>query len=370
MKRRDFTKLGLVSALGIPLVMKASKEIEATDRHERTSSNKHKTTVNAYYLRAHMYTLVPRHVREDMKWMADIGTKIVSLAVLEQDLFAAVENIKIICAEAERVGMQVYAVPSRWGGLTAGAPKVPSLFSVRNPHTWILKQDGTPVLSSVSGVISSVHYAETYQLFRDSLDLLFKQFNIAGVIWDEPKGFRTDYSQEAVGKLGKEAPKEAHLKAAADFYGRVSQYVKDKYPDKQVCLFVPANSDQDQIKIAAQINPLDYFGCDGRPWDADEDQKWLGSSVYSESEKGKVLLGKGEQFIRLAKQNGKRALFLIENLNMTKGMIPGMDKGLPRVLEMNPDQIIYYYYPRNIEDPDVNMSVIARNIKVRAAPSG
>jgi len=365
MKRRDFTKLGLMSVVGSQVFLK-TEPANAGEAQTRASLNKSKTLFNAYYFRAHMYTLVPRHVREDMKWMAEIGTNIVSLAVLEQDLFAAVENIKIICAEAERVGMQVYAVPSRWGGLTAGAPKVPSLFSIANPHTWILKQDGTPVLYSPSGVISSVHYPETYQFFCDSLDSLFKQFNIAGVIWDEPKGFRTDYSQEAVRKLGKEAPKEAHLKAAADFYGRVSQYVKDKYPEKPVCLFVPANSDQDQIEIAAQINPLDYFGCDGRPWDAQEDQKWL----YSESEKGKVLLGIGEQFIKLAKRNGKRTLFLIENLNMTKGMIPGMDRGLSRVLEMNPDHLIYYYYPRNIEDPDQNMSVIARHIKVRAAPSG
>src|SRR6266545_942684 len=104
MKRRDFTKLGLVSAFGTPVLLKA-KQAEASETQTRTSSNKGKTLINAYYFRAHMYTLVPRHVREDMKWMADIGTNIVSIAVLEQDLFAAVENIKIVCSEAERVGM-------------------------------------------------------------------------------------------------------------------------------------------------------------------------------------------------------------------------------------------------------------------------
>ncbi len=71
-----------------------------------------------------MYTLVPRHVREDLRWMADIGTRLVSLAVLEQDFRAAGENIDLVCEQAHRAGQQVVAVPARWGGLTAGAPKV------------------------------------------------------------------------------------------------------------------------------------------------------------------------------------------------------------------------------------------------------
>src|SRR5262249_18629568 len=238
MNRREFTKAGL-STLGAPLLAQLN-EAPATAQ-TKPESAKSKTLFNAYYFRAHMYTCVPRHVREDLKWMADIGTNIVTLAVLEQDLFAAVENIRLVCEEAAKVGLQVYAVPSRWGGLTAGAPKVPSLFSVNHPQTWMLNKDGAPVSNpQVSGVISSVHYPETFQFFCESLDALFRQFPIKGVIWDEPKGFREDYSPKAVEKLGKDAPKAAHFKATADFYGRVSQYIKDKYPEKTVCLFVQA----------------------------------------------------------------------------------------------------------------------------------
>ena len=36
-----------------------------------------------------MYTCVPRQIREDMEWMAAIGTNFVCVGVLEQDLFAA-----------------------------------------------------------------------------------------------------------------------------------------------------------------------------------------------------------------------------------------------------------------------------------------
>jgi hypothetical protein len=319
--------------------------------------------VNAYYFRAHMYTMVPRHVREDLRWMAGNGTKALSLAVLEQDLFAAVENIQLVCNEAARLNLKVFATLSRWGGLTAGAPKVPSLFSANNPDTWILDEDGTPFSNpNVSGVISSVHHPKTYQFFCESLDEMFRLFPFAGMIWDEPKGFHPDYSRYAVEKLGKDAPKAAHFQATADFYSRVSRYVREKHPGKLISMFMPVHSQPQQVEMASRIPELDYFGCDGRPWDLAEDKKWSGSGE-SETGKGKVLIGKGERFLELAKQSGKKSLFLMENHNLPARMIPAMDAGMPRVLAMRPDQLIYYYYPRNIGDPDRNMAVIGRHLR-------
>jgi hypothetical protein len=319
--------------------------------------------VNAYYFRAHMYTMVPRHVREDLRWMADNGTGALSLAVLEQDLFAAVENIQIVCSEAAKLKLKVFATLSRWGGLTAGAPKTPSLFSVNNPDTWILNEDGNPFSSpAVSGVISSVHHPKTYEFFCESLDEMFDLFPFAGMIWDEPKGFHPDYSKYAVAKLGRDAPKSAHFQATADFYSRVSRYVREKHAGKAISMFVPAHSPAHQVEMASRIPELDYFGCDGRPWDMAEDKKWSASGE-TETGKGKVLVGKGERFLELAKQSGKKSLFLMENHNLPAAMIPAMDAGIPRVLAMKPDQLIYYYYPRNIGDPDRNMAVIGRHLR-------
>ena len=112
--------------------------------------------LNAYYFRQHMYTLVPRYVREDMKWLADVGTDAISIGVLEQDLYASVYNINIIIEEAARVGIDVWAVPSRWGGVIAGSPKVPSVFTIQHPETQICDADGSPHNTAVSGRISSI----------------------------------------------------------------------------------------------------------------------------------------------------------------------------------------------------------------------
>jgi hypothetical protein len=51
-----------------------------------------------------MYTLVPRYVREDMEWMAGVGTNAVSVGILEQDLFAAEANLDILSGKPNALG--------------------------------------------------------------------------------------------------------------------------------------------------------------------------------------------------------------------------------------------------------------------------
>jgi len=65
----------------------------------------------------------------------------------------------------------------------------------------------------------------------------------------------------------------------------------------------------------------------------------------------------------MAKKHGKKSLFLMENHNLPAKMIAVMDAGIPRVFAMRPDQLLYYYYPRNIGDPDRNMAVIGKHLK-------
>lgn len=313
--------------------------------------------LNAYYFRAHMYTSVPHQIREDLKWMYDAGTRAISIAVLEQDFFAAVENIEIICNEAAKSGIDVFAVPSRWAGLFAGAPKVPSLFSVKNPQTWVLEKDGRPKFTEFSGIISSIHYPETFDFFQSSIDTMFKLWDLKGVIWDEPKMLQDkDYSQRAVDKLGKDASLQEHVKAFVDFISKINLYIKTSHPQKRTCLFAYAHLDDWQIELAAKIHGLDEFGCDGRPWYHEDGGK--------QEESRKVLLGKngGERFLNAAKKHGKKSIWLIENHNMALSDIPLLDKRLPEVLTKEVNHLIYYYYPRNLENPDRIMNVLRKHL--------
>lgn len=313
-----------------------------------------KMLLNAYYFRAHMYTMVPSQVNEDLKWMKDCGTDIVSIAILEQDLFAAKENIEIICNEAFKLGIKVFAVPSRWGGMIAGAPKVPSIFSIQNPQTWMVKEDGSYYSSAVSGRISSVHYPEVFEFFCSSLEELFKIGDIKGVVWDEPKTLRKDFSRKAIESLGKDATYKDHFEANRDFYSRVNQYVKTISDDIVTNMFIYPQTGKAHAEILSRITHLDYFGCDGRPW-------YPYDGGVNESE-GKTLLGPGKKFLELANAQGKGSLWLIENHNMKDEDAELMDKRFPEVLSCTPNQLIYYYYPRNLESPDMIMNIMKKHL--------
>ena len=113
--------------------------------------------ITAYYFRAHSYTIVPHQVRDDMAWMADHGTNAVCIGILEQDLYAAVENYQLVCEEAGRAGMEVFATPSRWGALVAGCPKVPSIFCATHPEAMVQNADGSPHIGWL-GPVASVHH--------------------------------------------------------------------------------------------------------------------------------------------------------------------------------------------------------------------
>lgn len=312
--------------------------------------------ITSYYLMSHMYTLVPRHVREDMEWMADKGNHNVAISVLEQDLYASKWNMDILIKEANRVGMGVLAVPSRWGGLVAGAPKVPSHFTVTRPDTWMLNRDGSPVIQNPQGPMSSIYHPDTEAFFKQSLEQLLTEWDFSGVIWDEPKMLGTrDFSPAALKIVPEEASMENHLDEAAKFFDRLGTYARTIKPSIRLSLFMYANERGYAVERFACISSLNDFGCDGRPWYYED-----GGTLESQD---KTLLGQAERFLDAARVNGKNGLILIENHNMDMEDMAKMEHRLPEVLALEAEHLMYYYYPRNVSDPDRMMSFLGDAIQ-------
>ncbi len=315
----------------------------------------------AYYFRQHMYSLVPRHVREDMAWMADIGTTSVSLAVLEQDFDACPRNIEIVAKEAERVGISLFATPSRWGGRTAGAPKAPSYFTATHPETWVLDKQGKPIYTTPAGPASSIHHPATVEFFCRSVERLLTLWPVAGIIWDEPKLMHVeDHSPAAQAAAPPDADLRWHQDAFARFFDRVGAHARSIKPDVTLSMFMPAMTTGYLVERFSAIENLDYFGCDGRPWSIADSQRLEG--------RDKALLGQAERFIAAAKQNGKGGLMLLENHNMPTPGYEVMGERLPDVLRLGAEHILYYYYPRNNEDPDRQMAILGAGLKAHLRP--
>jgi len=304
-----------------------------------------------------MYTLVPRHVREDMEWMADVGTNAVSIALLEQDLYATKANVDIICREADRVGMEVHAVASRWGGLVAGSPKVPSLFAASHPETWACNKDGTPQM--MFGPVCSVHHPETFTFFCDAIDTLTRLWPVKGLIWDELKGLRPDYSLSAKKEMPENADVDWHIDQQAFFFDRVGKHFHSRNPDSRITMFLYGHLKGYTVARCAQIVHITDFGCDGRPWSLANDNL----PIITNETATKSLLDQAPYFISEAKKNGKCPMFLIENHSMETECFDIMDRRLPDVLRLGAEHVIYYYYPRNVADPDRQMAIIAKHLK-------
>jgi hypothetical protein len=310
--------------------------------------------VNSYYFRAHTYTIVPRHVREDLQWMADHGTNAVSLAILEQDMTAAVENIDLICTEADKRGISVFAVPSRWCGMVAGAPKVPSVFGATHPETWIIDENGNPETNTIWGPTSSVHHPAVKEFFYKSLDSMLSTWPIRGVIWDEPKTFCPDYSTAAVSAFPRHPQFIDHVKATCSFFSDCNRHIKNAHTNVSTHLFIYPSYAPEIVEEVSKTEALDYFGCDGRPWYKEDAEKHSISS--------KTCMKESDLFITCAKENGKKSLVLAENLHAGKKESDIMDIRLPELFKKDIDHLIYYYYPRSLPDPDYTMNIIGKHI--------
>lgn len=295
--------------------------------------------LNAYYFRAHMYTLVPRHIREDMEWMADLGTTTISLAILEQDLTAVPHNLDWICREADRVGMKVFAVPSRWCGLVAGAPKVPSMFAVQHPELWLHHPDGTPHVNPFSGPCCDVNQTAVVDFWRETLTTLLTRWPICGLIWDEPKTLEVQ-----------------PLPELTRFFDTIGAHAKSVRPDTVISMFLHSFYGNEIVESCSRIGSLDYFGCDGRPWGPAD-------APLVDNDKKVLLGGHGARFLAAARAAGKGGLLLIENHDVAGAGYDMLDRRLPEVLALNAEQWIYYYYPRNLEDSDRVMGIMAKHLK-------
>lgn len=318
--------------------------------------------LNAYYFRQHFYTLVPRHLDEDFAWLADTGADAVSLAILEQDLSAAAANLDLIFGAAARRGLQVWAVPSRWGGLVAGAPKVPSLFAATHPETWAHQPDGRPQMGAF-GPIVSLHHPAVRDWFMGITAELARRWPFAGLMWDEPKTLGLIDASPAARAAG--APLDDpdwHENALVAFLGDANRAAQAARPGLRCAAFLYSHF-QDNARLArfAAMPGLDDFGCDGRPW-----SRQRHAPVDPADEAKKSLLDHAPAFIAAAAAAGRRPLLLIENHNLPSSCLQALDAGLPETLALGAEHVLFYYYPRNVEEPERAMSILRRHLSARA----
>lgn len=318
--------------------------------------------ISTYYFRAQMYTIVPHQVREDLRWMADHGSDAVIVGVLEQDFSAACENLDVICNEAAKAGLRVFATPARWGNLVAGCPKVPSILCATKHEIWARNANGAPAMNFL-GPIASVHHPRTIEAFTQLTTTLLSRWDISGIIWDEPKALEVaDHSEAAQQALPGADYRDPTviLGAQRDFFGRINAVARALRPDMRIGMFLFGHyADRPPMTMLASTPGLDDFGLDGRPWARADG----GSSDSSSGAPSKFLLDQGPSFIAAARAHGRNPLALIENHALSLADTKLMEKRLDAVLAQGYEHLIYYYYPRSCADADRAMTILGQGIQ-------
>lgn len=358
MKRRDFTKITTLGALGTSILGIPYACSVASEKVKKPS------LINTLYYRANTFHYNPAHIATDMQWMADHGTNALTMAISEVDFGNAERNIETIITEAHKRSIKVFFVTSRWAGVFAGAPKMPSIFAAKNPHTWSLNEKGKPYFHS-SGPICSIYYPEVHDFFIEHLDKAFNTWDLDGVVWDEPKSYQMDYSAFAKAKFQdipgyKTGEKEAlaiHEGNYCNFISVLNDHIKNEHGDKVINFFAYPYLTGSWIEQASKIRHLDYFGADGRAYpNTEKPETYTGK---------KFLLGKGnvgKRYIEKAAEKKLKSMVLIENFKTNPNEYALLEKHLDTIIPMA-DQFAYYYYPRSCAEPDKVMQLITKHLK-------
>lgn len=164
-----------------------------------------------------------------------------------------------------------------------------------------------------------------------------------------------DFSSAARKILGMASTYQERVTHHAAFFSSINSFLRKRHAEIKISLFDQAKTNEIVIATMSTIKELNYYGCDGRPW-----SKGDGGQLEAT---GKTLLDNGPKFLHAAKENHVKSLLLMENHNLQSVDFSLLEKGIPKVIAMNPDQLIYYYYPRNVDDPEREMAIIGNALK-------
>ncbi|MGC9343910.1 MAG: hypothetical protein ACP5E3_14490, partial [Bacteroidales bacterium] len=227
-----------------------------------------------------------------------------------------------------------------------------------NPQTVTLRKDGTPVVRKRHGILSSFYHPEVKEYFIDMVSRVIDSFDIDGIIWDEPKSTVPEWQDHSELAL-RNNPDTSFVKYMQDFatfYSEVNAEIKIKKPDLTIVHFDEACRNDTVIEVSATIKNLDYYGTDGKPYPSEY-------SPHTGNRAAKVLPYYGEKYLKAARENGKKTMMLVENQLLSLDEVKYMEETFPRILEMDVDLLIYYYYGFYNEAQDENMRVVRKFVK-------
>ena len=306
--------------------------------------------ISAYYLCHGLWTVIPHQIEENFKDMVDCGYTAVAMTYSESEMRYARRTFEILIKLAKKQGLKCLVIPSRLGGRFAGAPLMPSVWLSIHPEYSLPCPGWMPV--------ACLEAKEFREWAKDFMGILIKDYDLAGIIWDEPKGVSViSKHPETIAKFGKE-PTEKHMHDSfVEFIGMINDHCLSIKPKLSNTLFAQKTDPEYFTSKVAEVKGIEYFGYDGnfamqsyyheKPFP----EKYSLDSVWERTEKE-------------CKNAGKKTFALVENMLMPNSSIPMYEKNFETYLKTHkPDHLSVYYYAHNNEDPEAVHKVTNKLMK-------
>ena len=304
--------------------------------------------LSAYTLSYGNWTVIPSHWDRLFGEMRDNGFDAVDLSFSESEAMYSMRAIEQQIAMAHKHGLKVLLIPSRFAGRLAGAPFMSSPFICAHPEWALPGHPGCGCLDVPEVVEASVKFIE----------LIVKNFEIDGLILDEPKEAETPSSHPATAaKYGHPGTAEDARRSMLDYLKALIKTARQLRPELSITIFNMPHTSPDFTARAAALPGIDYAGFDGT----------LCLQSYFHDKPFRVKPTVRQLWPRIqAEAGGKCGTFaLLENMLIPCSEHTVYEAELEATLnEVRPDHLACYYYGHNNEDGEyiqkITMNAIRR----------
>ena len=306
--------------------------------------------VSAYCLDYHNWTCIPRHVREDFKEMADMGFDTVCLSFSESEMTYARRTFEILVEIAHKEGLNVHVIPSRIGGRFAGAPLMPSLWTVQHPEYWVKGEYYWPVACLESEPVRD--------WMKSFMRTLIVDYDLDGIVWDEPKApTLISHHPDTIRRFGDNPTKEDMAVGFCEFFSDLTDYCHKLNSKLVQTLFCIKGEEEYFTERISKNREITYFGYDGNLARQRRFKEEIRESKYR-------IESVWDRTLRECSQAGKKTFALVESMHMPREEHENFERNLNAYLEnYHPDHLSMYYYAHNADDPEGLNAIFKRAMK-------
>ncbi|UKI31052.1 MAG: hypothetical protein L6W00_24885 [Lentisphaeria bacterium] len=305
--------------------------------------------LTAYCLSYGNWTVIPHQWAECFGEMEELGFDAVALSFSESEMRYARRTFEMQIAAAHRAGLKVFVVPSRLGGRLAGAPLMSSLWLTANPAAALPENPGVACVESPEFRKWSLEFIRT----------LMREYDLDGIIWDEPKeADRMTRHPATLAAFGEEYDVECLCRSFAELIGEWTDAAREIRPELIVTLFNMPVTNPLFTRLCSALPGLNYTGFDGG--------LCLQSYFHEAPTKHKPYLWESWPRTRQeAAEHHCGTFALIENMLLPASQHDIFAENLELfLLSAQPDHLACYYYAHNNEQPEtahrITMEVIRK----------